>query len=93
MSEKQKYIKCKKVSFVDKISAEITLKQIIKNNTSENLPQRAYECNKCGYWHLTTKPDINLLIEENSNLKKKVNELTKLLYNKQDEKGKSTEHS
>lgn len=31
-------------------------KMKVKHHNKKPIPIRAYECNRCGYWHLTSKP-------------------------------------
>lgn len=48
---------CTKFAYSDEKDAKRHLKEI--HNKGDNhgyQPIRAYECNKCGFWHLTSKP-------------------------------------
>lgn len=44
---------CKKVSFDNWWDAIARLNEIKKNSDREEMPQRAYKCEKCSKWHLT----------------------------------------
>lgn len=46
---------CTKFIFATKSLAKRELKRIAATGHS-NIPTRAYECPKCGAWHLTSKP-------------------------------------
>jgi hypothetical protein len=48
--------KCKKTKYCSKVAAELDIAKIKRISTQEKIPQRAYRCNKCGCWHLTSKP-------------------------------------
>lgn len=81
MSEKKI---CRKVKFTDENSATFTLKKITENSTLKKKPQRAYLCKVCNSWHLTSKPDVsdlqaqlNTLKQENEQLRKKIEEVSK----------------
>lgn len=49
---------CKKVYFLTRQDAQKRLKTIQMNepDISDKKPVRSYECEKCGFWHLTSKP-------------------------------------
>lgn len=67
--------KCKKVKFADEVSADITMRQIIKIENEKEKPIRSYKCNMCNFWHLTSKPDYKIMEKENVELKNKIVEL------------------
>lgn len=46
---------CRKVSFADEKSANDYLQRLSKTSIREVVPQRAYLCEKCNAWHLTSK--------------------------------------
>ena len=47
---------CPKEFFISESDAKYRLKFIRSHSTrSEKIPIRAYECDRCGYWHLTSK--------------------------------------
>jgi len=47
---------CGKKRYENKKHAQ-TVMNFSKKQRRKNLPQRAYFCESCGYWHLTSKPD------------------------------------
>ena len=47
---------CKKVSYRDKDQAVTALHAIKNCDNDGKKPIRAYECDRCGKWHLTSKP-------------------------------------
>ena len=51
--------KCKKTGFKDKKQAEHGLHAIINTKDGRNKPVRAHQCDRCGKWHLTSKPIDN----------------------------------
>lgn len=46
--------KCKKVYFANEKSAEYYIEKLQKTSTRKILPVRAYLCEKCLSWHLTS---------------------------------------
>jgi hypothetical protein len=50
-------IKCNKIAFLDQKAAKFAIKNAVKHYKKKT-PNRAYECKKCGYWHLTSQPDM-----------------------------------
>lgn len=65
---------CKKVYFSSEKIAEEHILKFAKTSVRSRIPVRSYYCNKCGFWHLTSKQDklkevIDLLQEENRKLR------------------------
>lgn len=55
---KNKVLPCaSKVKFATEKDALFSLKKITKTSDRKVIPIRAYECNHCGNWHLTSKTD------------------------------------
>ena len=52
-------VKCKKSSFKDQESANKYILKLQATSKRDRIPQRAYLCEKCSTWHLTSKPDYN----------------------------------
>jgi hypothetical protein len=48
---------CTKVSFGSEAMANEDIKRIKNKSTRQVVPTRAYNCNKCGGWHLTSQPN------------------------------------
>lgn len=53
---------CDKKRFPDKISADFALlnlrrKRILLDQAIRQFPVRAYECDRCGSWHITSQPE------------------------------------
>lgn len=48
--------KCKKKAYSSQKYAEGIIANISENSERDKLPTRAYKCEVCGYWHLTSKP-------------------------------------
>ena len=48
--------KCEKVAYGSKAFAENDIARIKNKSIRDTQPQRAYKCEKCGLWHLTSKP-------------------------------------
>jgi uncharacterized protein (DUF3820 family) len=46
---------CDKITYTSESDAKRVLKSIREQEQSHKKPIRAYECNKCGGWHLTSK--------------------------------------
>jgi hypothetical protein len=46
---------CDKIAFLSEEFAKEQLKLVRKDNRDHKKPIRAYYCNKCGLWHLTSK--------------------------------------
>lgn len=46
-----------KAAFVDKEAADKELKRIRKDPRKHKKPVRSYECERCGFWHHTSKPE------------------------------------
>jgi hypothetical protein len=77
---------CKKTKYSSKEYAEFGIVHIQEKSFKAKIPVRAYLCEKCKCWHLTSKPDyfelqkeIELLKERNKELENvvKENELLK----------------
>jgi len=75
--EKQKKYSCRKVRFSDENSALFTIKKINETASLKKKPTRAYLCSKCNSWHLTSKPDLYVLQDENKKLKTEIEKLNK----------------
>lgn len=45
-----------KVAFIDRQAADKELKRIRKSPGTHKKPVRSYECERCGFWHHTSKP-------------------------------------
>lgn len=82
-------MKCKKVSFADEKFAQIYIDKLQKTSNRRLIPVRAYLCEKCLLWHLTSiesRENMQLVYKERqiNNLKAKVihlqneNEILKL---------------
>ena len=52
--ETPRFIKCQKISFENEKEAKKEIRRIAETESKQK-PQRAYECSKCGGWHLTSK--------------------------------------
>jgi hypothetical protein len=65
---------CKKKKFSTDKLANQTLDYINQHSVSKVKPIRSYLC-YCGSWHLTSRVDIKVLVEENTNLKAENTEL------------------
>ena len=48
---------CKKASFSNESQAKFFIEKLIKTSTRVKTPKRAYLCDKCNNWHLTSIPD------------------------------------
>lgn len=77
--------KCVKTSYATEQFALADIQRINKISTRDNKPVRAYYCNTCKSWHLTSRPDIHEIIkdlalmkEENEKLKQLVETLSNL---------------
>lgn len=73
---------CKKVSFSDEQQAIYYIEKLRKTSKRPSIPQRAYLCEKCFNWHLTSKQEgktYEFLLKENENLKKEIEEKKKLI--------------
>lgn len=46
---------CEKYTYVDEGEARKALKLIKQDKRTHKKPVRAYQCEVCGYWHLTSK--------------------------------------
>ncbi len=49
----------KKVTFGSEKDAEFYIHKLGKSSVRDTVPTRAYKCNKCGGYHLTSKPNWN----------------------------------
>jgi predicted RNase H-like nuclease (RuvC/YqgF family) len=52
-------VECIKASFKDEETAMKYIKKLQATSKRDRIPQRAYLCEKCSTWHLTSKPDYN----------------------------------
>ena len=50
-------VRCDKVSFLNEKYANEHIAKIKKESKRKVIPTRAYECNKCPNWHLTSQPN------------------------------------
>ena len=50
---------CDKITYPTEKEAKFHLKSIKSKDHDHKIPQRAYECDRCSGWHLTSKPFIN----------------------------------
>ena len=66
-------VKCKKSSFKDQESANKYILKLQATSKRDRIPQRAYLCEKCNTWHLTSKPDYNKveLVSKSENIEDK----------------------
>lgn len=46
---------CEKIAYVDEEAAKKALKLIKQDKRDHKKPDRAYQCEVCNYWHLTSK--------------------------------------
>lgn len=51
---------CDKITFPNEKEAKFALKNIKVAIQKHKKPTRIYECDKCGGWHLTSKPDLKV---------------------------------
>lgn len=66
---------CKKSSFIDEKQALLFIEKKNKTSIRDIVPKRAYLCDKCLKWHITSLENIDVF-EENKELKKQIKELT-----------------
>ncbi len=66
---------CNKAKYSSEEYAMLDLAKIRRSSNRAVLPKRAYECTKCGKWHLTSMPDYKKLLDEILELKTKIKEL------------------
>lgn len=66
---------CTKTKFANEEAAIYTLNKIAKKNQDRKRPTRSYKCKLCGLWHLTSRPEINVIIKENEALKIEIEDL------------------
>lgn len=50
--------KCNKIAYPDKAAAINHLHRIVSRGMGKKIPVRAYECNNCKMWHLTSRENI-----------------------------------
>jgi hypothetical protein len=48
---------CTKTQYMSETFANIEIKRIRSTSKREKIPKRAYKCDDCGYWHLTSLSD------------------------------------
>jgi hypothetical protein len=65
---KKSVLICRKVRFTSEALAKTQLSAIREKSTRKKVPIRVYLC-KCGFWHLTSRPDSFELESEVSTLK------------------------
>lgn len=63
-------MKCEKVRFGTEKFAMEHIKILKKNSVRKKIPIRAYACQKCGGWHLTSRIEITLTDNGRSEIKK-----------------------
>lgn len=51
----EKAEECGKIKYINKATAVSHMRWLHENSKSKILPVRAYECDKCTAWHLTSK--------------------------------------
>lgn len=52
---------CKKSAFRDEIAADLFIASLHKKTkVRARMPSRSYYCDKCGFWHITSKRDEKL---------------------------------
>jgi len=60
LSQKVEYkfepLPCEKNAYVDEEAAKKALKLIKQDKRDHKKPNRSYQCEICGFWHLTSKP-------------------------------------
>lgn len=79
---KEKIETCKKVAFSDEQQANYYIEKLNKTSSRKIIPKRAYLCEKCFNWHLTSKKEgktYEFLLKENENLKKKLEKKNELI--------------
>jgi hypothetical protein len=55
-----RYKDCEKKSFIDKKEANTYIRQLRSNKDhSPKKKMRAYQCDKCQFWHITSKTEIS----------------------------------
>lgn len=55
-TKKEVYFPCNKIPYIDEKSAKAVIKVAREKEQKNKKPVRAYECKKCGGWHLTSIP-------------------------------------
>lgn len=60
---------CKKTKYRTQADALFALTKLKELSTRKVIPSRCYHCLRCKLWHLTSKPNLYDLIEENKLLK------------------------
>ena len=58
---------CPKEVFTTESDARYRLKYINSFKSTHKLPQRVYQYEKCGFWHLTSKEDRNYAFKSDNN--------------------------
>ena len=49
---------CKKAAFRDEVAADLFIAGLYKKTkVRARMPKRSYYCDKCGFWHITSKKD------------------------------------
>jgi len=83
----EKQNNCTKTQYMSETFANIEIKRIRSNSNRDKVPKRAYKCDDCGFWHLTSlstqkqvrKPKEMMIIDnqksEIDRLKEKNNKL------------------
>lgn len=55
---------CKKTTYANQKLANEDIERIQAKSTRDKKPMRAYQCNQCNLWHLTSTPDYKALYLE-----------------------------
>ncbi|MDI9882416.1 hypothetical protein [Flectobacillus longus] len=58
------YFPCKKVIYISKKEANRFLESIKYIGQNHKKPVRAYECDKCGYWHITSRENFDSKLKD-----------------------------
>jgi hypothetical protein len=66
---------CKKVKFLDETQAMFYVAKLKKTSMREVIPQRAYLCEHCLCWHLTSTPNNPILSKQDQQINMLKNEM------------------
>lgn len=50
-------MKCAKTTYSTQAEADLDIKRISEKSKRQKVPTRSYKCEKCGLFHLTSRPD------------------------------------
>lgn len=67
--------KCDKTKYRTKQDAERHIKIIREKSKRKNIPLRAYFCDTCNAWNITSKPDFKEIADRKKELDNKIEEL------------------